>query len=76
MASFSVVKSGTAPLLGEGCARKTVSGDFEAADFPGYDRDIQQVFRNLGTEYNRLCELISAEDPDMYPAYEEAFQLW
>lgn len=75
MVSFSSVKSGTAPLLGEGCAGRTVSGDFEVADFPGYDRDVQRVFRSLGAEYDQLCELISTEDPDMDPAYEEASRL-
>ena len=70
MASSGAVKSGKAPPLGDGHARRTVSADFEMAEFPGYDRDVQQAFRSLGEEYNELCEVIAAEDPELDPAYE------
>ena len=75
MASSSAVKLKEALLPGAGGVGMAVSGDFEAADFPGYDRDVQRVFRSLGAEYDRLCEVIAAEDPDLDPAYEESLRL-
>lgn len=74
MASSSAVKSGKVSVLDEGYARKTVSGDFDVVDFPDYDKDVQQVFRSLGEEYDQLCEAITAGDPELDPAHEELTQ--
>ena len=56
MASPHVARSDQTPILGAGSALKTVSGNVEMVDFPGYDEEVQQVFRSLGWDKERVRE--------------------